>query len=396
MKLLTRNGFTLIELLLTLGIISTALIAVAKYGKDGIENSKDAVTANQMRKLSEGIPRYIRANFSSLYAAAAGGVVIPVQMSTIRAAGVVPTQTSDRNPFSQTYCVLVRRSTSVPPAVQGLEALLVTETAAGAQLIPEGRAPGIAIAVGASGGVVLEPAPGTKTIQGAGGGYTLAGAGFLTQSCSGTVAARGSVASFLAFDDQNLIAPFLYRASVPGHPEANEMTTNIAMGGNNINAANRVVANRFEDRSNAAFYVEPAQTSNMNNVTAQRVDTRVVRDLDDPTFFVDPAGVSRVLDGYVTARSNTVKLSSLLGRYPVISKLAVAPDTIVLKPACPDSGVPSIDITPRVFQPDTSGLINYYRNDLGGSWQIKMESSVPGVNLPPGAAAIVATSCFYP
>ncbi|MEN1396454.1 shufflon system plasmid conjugative transfer pilus tip adhesin PilV, partial [Pseudomonas aeruginosa] len=52
----------------------------------------------------------------------------------------------------------------------------------------------------------------------------------------------GHLATALFFQDGAIANEYLYRNSVPGHPELNRMNTALNMGGNNIAAAGAITA----------------------------------------------------------------------------------------------------------------------------------------------------------
>lgn len=384
------KGFSLIEMGITLGVLAVMLPLIASVVTARQREIREQVAAQQLKTVTDAASYYVKENFATLYSAAAAGTVA-VPVASLVAAGKLPSSFQSKNGYGQTHCLLVKQAASASP-LQIIEAFVVTE---GGVAIPAGRLAYIAAMVGASGGSI-DSVSGTTTIRGAFGGYQLAAAPYQTASCSGTATDVGHLASSLSFDDQNLLADFLYRNQVPGHPEANTMSTNINMGGNNLDNANRLIANTFVDKTNAAYSVTPSGTSTVNNLNVNgTLNAAQFCDVNDPSYCVDPAGISRIQDTYITNRSNTVRVSSLLPNYVDKGASVVSNGQFVVKPSCPDAGTPSIRISPAVFQPDTSLLSNIFAVDAGSSWRVMMTTS-GGTLMPPGTQSLASFGCLYP
>jgi competence protein ComGC len=383
------RGFGMLDLLIALAIVAAIVPMFFTMVTKRQSEVKEQAVARHMKQFSDGAAYYVKENFTTLYSAAGAGTVA-IQAATIRGAGNLPAGFQTTNGYGQNYCLLVRRSPSATPTKALLESFAVTE---GGQTISPGRLPFVAAMIGASGAAV-ENVAGATTFRGAFGGFQLLAANYQTANCSGTTVNVGRLASALFFDNQNLLADYLYRFEVPGRPEANTMSTSINMGGNNITNANEVRATVLVDRTNPTFRVEPAGNSNINNLTVNSILAPRYCDRDDPTYCVDPAGTSRMGDIILTNRSTTVNVSSLLPNFVDKGSVALFNNQTLVKPICPDGGAPSIRLSPAVFQPDTSLLSSVFAIDAGGSWQVRMTSS-GSVNMPPGAQVIAVYGCRY-
>lgn len=382
-------GFMLLELAVALMIAAglAALILPQIVGRQ--RDVREQATAQQMRGFSDAASQYVKENFDTLYATAAGGP-FAVTSATIQTAGMLRSDFSASNAFGQTHCLIVRRSPTATPTIKLLESMAITE---GGSAIRKERIPFVAAMIGASGGA-FETVGANLLIRGSYGGFQVNASSYTSANCSGTAGTVGNIASALFFDNRNLIADYLYRYDVPGHPEANQMFTNVTMNNNNINDANQVNATTFVDKNDPTFQVTPSGSSNLNSLTANTLYASVYYDRDNPGFYLDPNGISRIYDTYITNRNATVRLSSLLPNFVDKGDVALFADQYLTKPVCPDGGIPSVRVIPAVFQPDNSLLSNVYAIDAGMAWQIKMTSS-GGVNMPPGTQVVASYGCRY-
>ncbi len=385
-----QTGFSLLEIIIALFVVGAMVPLIATTIIKRQKDVKEQATAQQMAAFAKGAGYYLRENFNSLYAATNSGATVAVPAATIVAAGNLPAAFQATNGYRQQHCLLVRRSPLATPTKNLIEAFAVTEGGLG---IEDARLPFVAAMAGGAGGAI-ESVAGVTTIRGAYGGYSVVAAPYASANCSGTAIAPGRLAYALFFDNQHLIADYLYRFEVPGHPEANTMSTNINMGGNNITNANEIQATALVDRSNPTYRVEPAGNSLINNLTANNITARIFCDRDNPSYCVDPAGTSRLQDTYIDARSTTVRLSSLLPNFVDKGAVALFNNALLVKPACPDGGVPELRLAPAVFQPDTSMLSNVFYQDTGAAWKMRL-TSTGGVDMPPGTQVIATYGCRY-
>mgnify|MGYP001002419085 CR=1 FL=1 len=382
-------GFSILEVIIALLVVAALVPFVTSAIFKRQQDVKEQAAAQQLTAFAKGASYYLRENFNSLYAAAGSGTVA-VPAATIVAAGNLPSSFQIANGYRQTHCMLVRRSPSATPTRNLIEAFAVTE---GGSDIEPTRLPFVAAMAGGPGGAI-ELVSGAATIRGAYGGYALPAGPYAAANCSGTAITPGRLAYALFFDNQHLIADYLYRYQVPGYPEANTMHANIDMSGNNIVNANEVQATALVDRNNSSFRVEPAGNSLINNLTANSITARIYCDRDNPTYCVDPASTSRILDIYVDARSSTVRLSSLLPNFVDKGAVALFNNALLVKPNCPDGGTPELRLAPAVFQPDTGMLSNVFYQDTGAAWRMRL-TSTGGVDMPPGTQVIATYGCRY-
>lgn len=235
-------GYTLIEVLMSVGLGSLILASGTKFLMDRVDDVKDQSTAQYQSMFAEASERYVRNNFPAIVSGLTqNGPPVAISLPTIRTAGYAHSGLTDRNPYNQTPCLVVRRLTDTATGGPRLEALVTTE---GGNSIPERRVPFVAAQSGAVGGFVPSTAP--TTAQGAYGVWQTSITPYTSTSCSGTPVAANRLASGLFFDVSSAggVNPddVLHRVVVAGRPDLNTMNTNLNMGGFSIANANDITA----------------------------------------------------------------------------------------------------------------------------------------------------------
>ena len=197
-----------------------------------IDNAKAATTAQQMQQVSQAAQAYIQANYSAVEANSTASSPATITVSMLQNTGYLPNAFSAANPFGQMWQVQV-----LQPTPGQLQALVLTQ---GGTQIGQVQAPMIAAQAGAQGGFVpYNGQYGTLNDTVAHGAYS----GWQVSMSGYSNPGPGHLAALLAFNNGNLENNYLYRVAVPGQPQLNQMQTNLDMGNNNINNAQRVNAN---------------------------------------------------------------------------------------------------------------------------------------------------------
>ena len=218
-----NRGFISIELMIALVVIAIATaggISVLMSYLDGLNEQHAAQQQQQVAKAAE---KYLKDNFSTVLASAGATAPAVITVPMLRNTRYLPAGFSDTNIFGQQYQVRARK-----PAANQLETLIVT-TGAGS---PGDVDPADRPAHGRSGGYISKA--NTGIAQGAAWQVAL--------SNFGSDPGAGHLATALFFQDGAIANEYLYRNSVPGHPELNRMNTALNMGGNNIAAAGAITA----------------------------------------------------------------------------------------------------------------------------------------------------------
>ncbi|MFB0936063.1 MAG: shufflon system plasmid conjugative transfer pilus tip adhesin PilV [Propionivibrio sp.] len=224
----SQRGVTLLELLVTLGIIGAVMAGVAKLADQYIDDTKGALTAQQMVTVGNAAQAYIKDNYTTVMANATATTPAIITVPMLTAAGYLQSGFSTTNNYGHSVCVLV-----LEPTANNLNALVVAE---GGTAIDDLTLGSIASGIGAAGGGIYASAP--TTLRGAMGGWSTAVGNFANANasnlkCDGTAGtptlAAGHPIMALWFANGDITSGFLYRNDVPGRPELNTMNTPIIM-----------------------------------------------------------------------------------------------------------------------------------------------------------------------
>jgi Tfp pilus assembly protein PilE len=223
-----QAGFTAIEALVVLIVTVSAIGVSTGWVADYADSLAFQSAAAHKTKIADAAAKYIEDNNATLLATATATtpVVITVPMLKATTPPYLPASISNTNGYQQSYEIRVLKT-----ATNTLETLLVTT---GGEAIPENGIRRIAQLTAGRGGYISSQSP-TRAV-GAYRQWDIALADY------GTNPGAGHLAAALFFQDGTLVADFLYRNSVSGHPEYNRMNTAIDMNSNNINNAATVNA----------------------------------------------------------------------------------------------------------------------------------------------------------
>ncbi|MDR8931806.1 hypothetical protein FEP68_04518 [Burkholderia multivorans] len=226
-----RGAVTLLE---TLGVLIVAgLIMPSVWGwlSDDSDNKINRATADHDKQVILAAAQYIKDNYAAVLASATASTpaTITVPMLKSQYPQMFATGFSTNNPYAQTVTVRAYQ-----PTAGTLDTIIMTS---GGQAISESNMRKIAQLVGGAGGYISSTNPTVANgIYGAWGPKTI-------PSTPGSPGAGHMVYS-LMFQNGSLVSDYLYRKAVPGHPELNQMNTAIDMGGNNVNNAATVNAQK--------------------------------------------------------------------------------------------------------------------------------------------------------
>lgn len=221
----------LIEVLGALIIMMLLLPALANLWVQGSDEMEKRQAADQLALVNKAVAGYARKHQATLLtqASVAGGPTITTAdlvVESFLSAGF-----TGRNVWGQTYQIFFRQ-----PSAGNIQAIVLTTGGRGANP----RAPRFASAIvpsaasmlGGTGGFIPTgdmPGQTSNMLQGAFGGWSLdlASVGIPSPGPAHLGALSG-------FDASSLGQDFLYRLAVPGHPELNQMQTDIDMTDHSI------------------------------------------------------------------------------------------------------------------------------------------------------------------
>lgn len=224
-----QAGLTLLETVLGLTILSVGLVGLNSLWDRYSDDTGNSVAASQVRTFGEAAKSYIKDNYAAVQAVATATAPALIDVSTLIAAGKLPTGYVNSNAFGQTTCALV-----LEPTANRLQAMVITE---GGTTVGDPDLGQVAGVVGGSGGGVYSTD--TATIKGAVGGWTVPVSDFdnkvnnLSRKCDGTAGnvrvTAGHPTMALWFENGDTSSAFVARDAVPGRPELNAMNTPLVM-----------------------------------------------------------------------------------------------------------------------------------------------------------------------
>ncbi|AEK57825.1 prepilin [Acidithiobacillus caldus SM-1] len=234
-----------------------ALMAIALMVPVGIHVLNDqsrqtmaTVAALQMARIQKAAEGYITANAAAIEGTATSTnpatITIPMLVNT----GYLPNGFQANNPYGQTWEVQV-----LQPSPGQLQALVLST---GGNPVPT-RSLGLAAQIAGAAGGVVGGGSGTSSVPGCGAGQACGVYSGWKVPTSGFNAQPGHLAALIEYSNGQIQNDYLYRVSVPGQPQLNQMQTNLDMGNNNVNNAYDVNANHNVEAGPAGQCVENSE-----------------------------------------------------------------------------------------------------------------------------------------
>ena len=225
-----NSGFTLLEVigaLIASSLLMLVLFALWQRGQTSVEQ---AHAAHHLREVNNAAEIYVKRHYETLLNASSASSGPQITIAQLINDGALPEGFQDTNLWGQSYEIYVRR-----PQENVLNTIVITR---GGREHEEGDSfatltvPGAAMWLGGAGGFVPTgdiTGQTPDTLHGGSGGYilNLAALGIASPG-------PGHLGAYSAFDEYDLGTDYLYRGEVPGHPEYNQMSTELDMTGHNI------------------------------------------------------------------------------------------------------------------------------------------------------------------
>ena len=230
MKKRRQSGFTLLEMLITLTVIGILMPIAYQIWYAGFIEEQQSHAADQLRQVNAAADAYVKRHFETLLASASLASGPQITVAQLVDAGLLPDGFRNSNIWGQSYEIYVRS-----PHENTLNTITI---ARGGRAHEEGSSfatlivPGAAMRLGGAGGFVPTgtlPGQIEGTLHGTAGGFILDLAALGIASPG-----PGHLGAYSAFDEYDLGTDYLYRGEVPGHPEYNQMTTELDMTGHGI------------------------------------------------------------------------------------------------------------------------------------------------------------------
>ncbi len=231
----------LIEVIGALLILAMLLPRLADMMFMGLMNTQMRQAADQLALVIRASANYVRKHQTTLSSQATATSGPTVSVADLVSDGLLADGFRDRNVWGQSYGIYIRKD-----AASGhLRAVVLTTGGRGNETdrFLNVVVPGAAALLGGSGGFVPSgniPGQAAGTLQGAGGGWSLALAGMGIPSPG-----AGHLGALTSFDATALGQDFLYRVAVPGHEELNAMQTELDMTDHAIRNVSEL---QFEER----------------------------------------------------------------------------------------------------------------------------------------------------
>lgn len=331
--------------ILTLLMLLPALATLIGWGLSEVEKRG---VADHLSSVAEGFSGYVQENRSTLLVEATTGNAVSVPMQTLKNGGYLPAALQERNAWNQEYRFYV-----LQPADGELQGLVLTTGGRGHSASrPEfgnTEVPSAAAMAGGMGGFVPTgalPGQSVSVLRGAYGGWTLDIA-----STNIPNPGPGHLAALISLTKDSLAQDYLYRVTVPGHPELNQMSTDLDMTGHAITDVGAV---QF------------------------RVDA-----LEPESFCTDSEHEGRMYldteEGLYLCRSGQAEVVADSGNSVLLRRATVAMNgATITKPACPagTDTTPSIFVSPSIVAegPQANALVavQAWASDAGDDWQVHM------------------------
>ncbi|WMT47908.1 MAG: shufflon system plasmid conjugative transfer pilus tip adhesin PilV [Acidithiobacillus caldus] len=247
------NPVTIIFALMAIALMVPVGIHVLN---DQVRQTMATVAALQMARIQKAADGYITANAAAIEGTATSTnpatITIPMLVNT----GYLPNGFQANNPYGQTWEVQV-----LQPSPGQLQALVLST---GGNPVPT-RSLGLAAQIAGAAGGVVGGGSGTSSVPGCGAGQACGVYSGWKVPTSGFNAQPGHLAALIEYSNGQIQNDYLYRVSVPGQPQLNQMQTNLNMGNNNINNAQDVNVNDDVTLGNPA----PAQGGNPASLQGQ-------------------------------------------------------------------------------------------------------------------------------
>lgn len=217
-----QSGFTLIEVVASLAILGVILALSARMADQYMLDTKNQAAASHTKQVIDASQKYIKDNYAAIVASATPTVPVSITVANLVAGGYLPTGFNATNAVGHTIATY-----ALEPTANQITAVAVTS---GAPVINDLDLGVIAAAIGEAGGSIRSSA--TTTLTGSFGKWAIPLANY------GVAPGAGHFGGAIWFDQTGgLVTDYVYRAAVPGHPEANTMTTPLIMSSTQTLAA---------------------------------------------------------------------------------------------------------------------------------------------------------------
>lgn len=231
-----QRGLSLLEVLASIAIATLIMAGLAKVINDSMADVKAQQAARYQSQVTTATRKWLSIAANRATVQASANTTTPYKIPIAGLASYLPAGFQSTNPFNQTPCLLAYYNAATGK-------IDVAATTEGGAVINDAQVAYIAGLAGDGAGAIKSASP--TIANGAYGGWQVTLATYTSavaaKNCTGTPAAGGHLFSLIAADSAGTITTdFLARNLVPGHPEANQMTTAIDMNSNALNNVSQI------------------------------------------------------------------------------------------------------------------------------------------------------------
>lgn len=412
------------------------IVGFIPWAKMGVTNVQTAAIASQQLIVDKAVSLYVQDNAAAI-AAQTPPVTITIAMLTT--ANYLPAGFSATNSYGQTWEAQV-----LQPTPGELQTLVTSQ--GGRAITNTQQLVQIAAQSGAQGGFVPyanqagDPTMTPTNAYGAYGSWKLALTGY-------TNPGSGHLASLLAFSGAQANSNYLYRVSVPGQPQLNDMQTDLGLtdtGGTAHNITGVATATASTFSANGAGELDSDQGGSLelggNASTAgtgtpyinfhqagqgvQNYNVRMQNDANNHLTIsaatangaglqvngtlqlanIANNGASCASNGLVAANSDGSgqMFSCVRGAWTPIGGTwvrmavnAVSNGSVVPQPTCSSPGVPKIELAAENFFVDDTATVNMSATANGSNWDISIVDGTTPTGTPISGQALAETYCEF-
>lgn len=341
------SGFTLVEVLGAIVVSSFLMAGLISLWHQFYGGLQQAQAARHLQSVADASHRFIKQHYEELLDQASPAAGPQITIDQLIADSYLPEGFQPTNVWEQEYAIYVRR-----PQENSL--MFVVVTTGGRDHDDDDpfanvTVPGAAMRVKSGGGFVPTgdvDGLSDDVLVGAGGGYVLELANLGIASPG-----AGHLGLYSVFDDYDLGTDYLYRESVPGHPEYNEMSVELDMTGHGIE---RVGSVQFVSR-----------VVNAGDGCAAE---------DEGLFFLDET------QGMYLCRNNSLVLMADSGNSAAVKSATIATNgQRITKPSCgngtgktPQIYVAPVDFSSGASSPSLAAVQAWATSVSDTQWQVHL------------------------
>ncbi|NDV26911.1 shufflon system plasmid conjugative transfer pilus tip adhesin PilV [Desulfovibrio sp. JC010] len=345
-----QSGFGMMDALAALLILAVISPMLSNMQHQGFENIKQKSVSKHLATVLDAASDYAKEHYADLISSSTASSATAVTMAQLRSGNFLPSGFQDRNGWGQQYGIYV-----LEPNADDLQVIVLTyggRTAANDKHFGTASAPSAAAMVGGAGGYIPTgdlPGQSSTELRGSYGGWTV--------NLAGTnipVPSPGHIGGRAFLREGDLSQDFLYRVEVPGHPELNEMSTELDMTDHAI-----------------------------ENVKEIQFDEHTIADIDATGFCGDPEKEGRIFFdpavGLYICREGEPQILADTGNSQLFKDATYASDgELIPKPTCPPgvTSVPQIFVAPAVFAEGAESqafvAVQSWATDEGDNWRVHL------------------------